>query len=192
MTLDCSPLYEYKPNFTESYTSCEAPNYNETRSRLSAGGGFFRSVEYGDHTNYISLEVDQISSNITIYFNDVVVETYVVLFGPSGLADLRTKLSSSEYVEMPTTDQNVDYSSTEDDVNIGLFGFAKISMSGGGGLPSTQAGRDLIRTGPERTVGIIQHRENSNGTLSRVGPLVKQWNGVQWVEYGENEDCREV
>lgn len=193
MTLDCSPTYDYTPNFTASDVQCTAPNYNETRSRLTIGGGFFRSVEMGDHTNNIAVEANQATGTFKVYYGDEIVETYSsVLFGPGGLAELRDKLSNSEYIQMPSANFDVHDTRTEDDTEIGLTEFSLTFFSGGSGLPSTRAGRNTIRTGPERTIGIIQNRENLNGTLSLIGPIVKEWNGTEWVEYSENSDCREV
>jgi hypothetical protein len=50
-----SPNYTYRPVFTASNVPCALLVVNETKSRLIAGGMFFRSRETGEITNHIYL-----------------------------------------------------------------------------------------------------------------------------------------
>jgi hypothetical protein len=52
-----TPPYAYRPDFTASEVDCFMPKSNEIRSRLWAGGTFFRSINVGESMNFIELNI---------------------------------------------------------------------------------------------------------------------------------------
>ena len=190
MSSSCLPNYSYKPTFTPSSVSCVAPSYSEHRSRIIIGGQiFFRSKLQGPQVNLYEVEI--VGSTFKVYYNGAVVETHSATLGPGGIAALRSSISSSIHIEMPTLHYDIyDTRVAENDSSLplpagGLIAFTKRPLVGGSGGPTDDAGLNLIRTGPSRTMYILQTTENVVG--QSVDPpanlKVKQWNGFQWVTY---------
>lgn len=185
---ECFPQYEYRPNFTPSEIKCVAPWFVEHRARLTEGETFFRSIQQGPETNNIAIEID--GATCTIYYNDVIVETFPATLGPGGIDLLRTTISNpitgSKYIEMPILGFDIfDNRATEDDVLIGLTSFIKTNLSGGTGGPRTLQELNKIRTGPDRTIILIATTEALNGSPTTPPPTrrVQQWDGSQWISY---------
>lgn len=90
--MSCAPTYSYRPTFTPSGVKCVAPFFHEHRSRLFEGEMFFRSKDQGPETNFLELEIDL--SNLYVYFENVLVETFpVTINGEGSIADLRSLLT---------------------------------------------------------------------------------------------------
>jgi hypothetical protein len=182
-----------------------APGFNEHRSRLFAGGTFFRSIEQGQDQNSISLEAIVTSADITlnVYVLAVLQETFVVpqifvVGGPpdfigscsGGISALRAAVNDgttgSNIIEMPARGFDIFDFGTDPEDNC-LSGFSTISMAGGSGPPAgaNQAFLDSIFTGTERTLVIIITTESINGFPVTPGNdrRVRQWDGIQWIRY---------
>jgi len=128
MPLDCSPLYEGRPDSDPFAAISSMPEYESARSRLFAGGTFFRSKLTSADTqspdcNNISLEVTRPNPSLegidlVVYFNEVEVERYSVTQDlnctapgepppPPGIGNdvaipaLRTATTDSLYISMP-------------------------------------------------------------------------------------------
>lgn len=195
--MSCSPPYRYRPTFTPSNIKCIAPSFVEHRSRLTVEQMFFRSKDQGTETNLLELEID--SSNLYVYFEGVLVETFPATLGFGGIAALRATISNpitgSDYIEMPVLGFDIfDLRSQEDDDAVdppldiiagGLTSFSRRFLRGGSGAPIDDAGLTAIRTGPERSIIILASTENSNGRP--ITPpwfrRVQQWTGSAWVTY---------
>ena len=190
MSSSCLPNYEYKPTFSPSGISCIAPAFSEHRSRRIINGIlFFRSVLQGPSTNLI--EVELISGIFKVYYAGAVVETYLALSGAGGINDLRSKISISQYVEMPVLHFDIFDNRISENDNIfplpagGLSSFSKQPLIGGSGGPTDNVGLNLIRTGPSRTIYILQTTEDATGRPidPPASRKVQQWNGFNWVTY---------
>jgi hypothetical protein len=155
---------------------------------------FFRSKDQGPETNQLELEID--ASNLYVYFEGVLVETFPVTVGGEGsIAALRAAVhhptTGSDYIEMPTLGFDIfDNRSTEDDTLFdftpgGVSMFAQTFLRGGSGPPTDDAGLAGIRTGPERSIIILATTEAADG--SPITPpwfrRVQQWTGSDWVTY---------
>jgi hypothetical protein len=103
----------------------------------------------------------------------------------SGIDELRIAISNnpSSLVEMYTRGSDVFDPGGEDDPC--LLPFALTFLSGGEGGPTDAASLATIRTGPDRSVIIIQTREDINGNpiTPPASSRIQQWNGVQWISY---------
>lgn len=182
----CLPSYNYEPVFVSSSTTCQAPGYDEHRSRLTAGGGFFRSAAQGPDRNLIEAEFT--AGVFRIYFNGSLVESYSQTSGVGSFAGLRSKLASSTYIEMPALGYDVyDTRIAEDDSLLGggMSYFTRTSFTGGSGGPTDSTGLASIRTGPTRTIFVLRTTESDTG-MSVDPPSyrkVQQWNGESWVTY---------
>ena len=203
VVLDCSPCYEGRPNFIPGPDSI-LPQEDLTRSRLFAGGTFFRSklTVIGDSDfqgsicNSIALSIVSAGSvfNLIVYFEDVEVERYNTtqdLSCPTSgsdvaIPDLRSQLTSSIYISMPSrgTDE-LDSSGMDSPC---LSSFSKTNMTGGVGPSENEV--ESIRTGSDRTIAFISTKENSNGTPV-VSKTMIQWNydTLQWIAYILDSDC---
>jgi hypothetical protein len=180
----CYPTYQYRPEaFAPSASSCQAPNFSERRSRLTTGGVFFRSINQGPQTNLLAVELA--SNTFRVYFNNVIVETYSsVVMGAGGIAALRARLATSEYIRMPAIGVDInDGRVVENDTILGgLNPIAKTSLVGGSGPPIDAPSIAAIRTGPSRTICVLQTSENNAGSPVGVYQAI-QWNGTKWINY---------
>lgn len=195
----CAPQYDYRPtSFVAGSTQCVAPIYAEHRSRLFEGGTFFRSKEQGPEQNLIEIECLGSPYNVVnIYDNNVLTETYVVTFGAGSIADLRFQVTNRgvfpdtnppSIIEM--LEVTIDYydnrtDEPDDGILGGLVPFVRVSLIGGEGGPTTDAGLASIRTGPERTMFILSTTEDTDGSplTPPASKRVKQWNGTSWISY---------
>lgn len=198
----CAPQYDYRPtNFEAGVDDCVAPVFPEHRSRLTAGGCFFRSINQGPDENLISIEcVESPTPVVNVYISDVLIRTYNVTLGYGGIADLRAQVNYDIThppvapavpipIEMlPINDDIFDERETPEENELemkGLTPFIKQNLSGGSGGPTTAEGLEGIRTGPERTIFILSTTEHVDG--SPITPpsskRVQQWNGVEWISY---------
>ena len=80
--MSCQPPYDYRP-YTRPVKNAQAPTYPEHRSRLFAGGTYFRSIDQKQSMNDISLEVtNQIMApndfTLNVRYRGNLVETYTV------------------------------------------------------------------------------------------------------------------
>jgi len=194
--MSCTPPYNYRPTMPP-VADCSAPTFAEHRSRLFAGGTYFRSIEQGPQWNDISIEVEQIGSpityDLTVSYQGIVKETYNVTQVPdggggcniSGIDLLRTAINGiSSYIEMYQRggDFIFDSGGTDDDC---LSIFNETYMSGGSGSPVDASELTKIHTGHERTMIIISTTERQNGTPTNppAERHVQQWGGSNWIPY---------
>lgn len=198
----CAPQYDYRPsNFDAGAGECAAPVFPEQRSRLTAGGCFFRSIDQGPDENLISIECIELPSPVVnVYIDNVLIRTYTVTLGYGGIADLRAQVNYD--ISHPPADPGVPIpiemlpinddifderiSPEEDDLSMkGLTPFVKQNLSGGSGGPTTCEGLESIRTGPERTIFILSTTEAYDGSpITPPGSKrVQQWNGEEWISY---------
>lgn len=201
--LDCSPCYEGEPAIIPGAPSV-LPIEELARSRLFAGGTFFRSKLtvpgdsdfQGTICNSIALSVVSAGTafDLIVYFDNVEVERYSTtqsltcsMISPSGaIADLRSKTASSIYISMPARGTDEEDALGVDDFCLSFF--AKTSMSGGVGPSENDV--SSIRTGQERTIAYISTQENANGKPVSSKSLI-QWNydTLQWIAYVLDADC---
>lgn len=206
--LDCAPCYDGRPDIDPGAASA-LPQEALARSRLFAGGTFFRSkyAVPGDSDfqgvicNSISLQVVAVGTDwdLIVYFKDVEVERYSTTQSmtcsieepSSAISALRTLTAASSYISMPSRgsdeqDEDVMMMPPSDDVCLSFF--TKTNMSGGVG--PGEADVSSIRTGPDRTIAFINTKENANGTPVDSKTLI-QWNYDidQWVSYALDQDC---
>ncbi len=201
--LDCSPCYDGRPDTIPGAGSV-LPQESLARSRLFAGGTFFRSkfAVTGDSDfqgkicNSISLSIVSAGSkfDLIIYFEDVEVERYSTTQDTSCPEDgknvairaLRSLIAFSAYISMPSRGSDAqDFGGMD---NSCLSPFTKTNMSGGGGPGESDI--TSIRTGSNRTIAFVSTKENSNGTSVSSKTMI-QWNydTVQWVAYILDADC---
>jgi len=187
--MSCPPSYDYRPAaFDPGGQRCAAPTFVEHRSRLTEGEMFFRSKDQGPETNFLQLEI---STDLFVYFEGVLVETFPATSGAGSITALRSEVSNpttgSKYIEMPVVMFDVfDTRAAEDDTAFGgVTPFAKTYMRGGSGPPTDDAGLAVIRTGPARSIIILATTEAANG--SPVDPpwfrRVQQWDGFHWITH---------
>lgn len=102
--MSCYPSYAgvYTPAFVASAVPCVAPQYALHRSRLTVPGDttsdplFFRSKNQNAEANLIEVELVSAPTNqFRVYYNNVVVKTYSVVFGTGAVAALRTKIQTT-------------------------------------------------------------------------------------------------
>ncbi len=190
--MSCEPSYSYRPTDRPAPAQSIAPGFTEHRSRLTAGGTFFRSIEQGQDKNDISLEAIIVSATITLNVRilGVIQETFVVpqIFVPGtpggpgmppvppptdpsctgGIAALRAAVNNittgSLIIEMTPRGFDIFDGGADPSDNC-LSAFAITSMTGGAGPPSNppQAFLDSIFTGTERTMLIIDTTEDITG-----------------------------
>ena len=200
MALDCSPCsITNRPCYDPALGTAVLPKYNLARSRLEAGGTFFRSkLGVGDtqgiETNDIALAVENTAIDemtLIVYYNDVEVERFAVFQvdnctapgeppPPAGIGDgvgipsLRAATSSSEYISMParTTDAQdacVFVLELECPADDSCLSTFSKTNMSGGSGP-TEASVPSIRTGPDRTFIFIDSKEDANGVIFDPGP----------------------
>ena len=92
---------------------------------------------------------------------------------------------------MPIRGTDIEYDDLGVDA-ICLGAFAQTSLSGGTGGPTDSTSIAGIRTGPDRTVFIVESTEDIDG--QDINPpasrKVNQWDGSTWISYVPNADCR--
>jgi len=206
--IDCSPCFEGEPDFVPGPASA-LPQEDLARSRLFAGGTFFRSKYavsgdsdfQGSICNSIALSVVSAGTawELIVYFEDEVVERYStiqavncsIMLPSSAISDLRSQTASSSYISMPPRgsdeqDEDVLMMPPTDDPCLSFF--TKTNMTGGAG--PGEADVPSIRTGPDRTIVFVDTKENGNGTPVNSKTLI-QWNYeiLQWVAYVLDADC---
>ena len=193
--MSCSPSYAgtYAPTVRPSPTQSAAVVFTEHRSRLFAGGTFFRSIRQGTDRNNISLEAIVTPATITlnVRFNAAIVETWVVpqVFVPvpppgvctGGIAALRIAVNAgSVWIDI------FDLGGS-DPINNCLTPFPDTPMTGGDGPPTVgnQPFLDSVFTGTERTMIVIDTTENIIGfpVTPPSSRRVQQWDGTQWIIY---------
>ena len=207
--LDCSPCYEGRPETEPGAPSALLITEASSRSRLFAGGTFFRSKLtvsgssdfQGSLCNDISLSVVSAGTDfdLIVYFEGAEVERYSttqslscsMVMPSSAIDELRTQTATSLYISMPargTDEQDEDVMMLPPTDDPCLSFFSLTAMSGGAG-PS-EADVAAIRTGPERTIAYVEEIENGNGALISSRTL-SQWNfdTLQWVAYVLDADC---
>ena len=201
--MSCQPPYDYRPSYTPR-TTARALVRPEHRSRLFAGGTYFRSLEQGQDQNLISLEITATFGpdeyTLFVRYDGTLVET----FGPvdqtvdgmsgtcpieNGINNLRTLVNAgSEYIEMFTRGADIVYDFMGFDSPC-LSAFSETFMSGGDGRPRDARDIARINSGPERTLVIITSTEDITGT--EIDPpaerKVWQWNGEEWITYSNLE-----
>jgi len=217
---DCSPIYTYRPVFVASATPCAAGVYTEHRSRLFAGGTYFRSqyligspgVEVqGTINNDISLEIQKATGSpvlptgtfeytLIVRFQTSIVETYTVTqiedseppCSDDAIGTLRTDVNAnSDYISMPGRGSDTEFDDTGTDSDC-LSEFTESSMTGGSGGPSDDSALSGLRTGPDRSIIIIATTEDTDGEpiAPSAAKKVQQWDGSAWITYTPNADCR--
>lgn len=206
--LYCPPPYDYRPSFIPSDELCSAPTFVENRARLWAGGTFFRSKEVGPDGNEYVLQVVDFSStpgknhSLRITINGIEVERFDVFVGvsvigedplatsydPPGFDELRASVNQhSSFIEMPA--RGTDFFDLGGVDGAVLTPFGNTFMTGGTGGPRNDSLLSQIRTGPDRTIIIIQTTEDQNGSPITPTPSkrIQQWNGTEWITYTPNE-----
>ena len=192
--LDCSPCsITNRPEYDPNLGTAVLPVYNLARSRLFAGGTFFRSKlapgdTQGIETNNIALAVENTAEDemtLIVYYNDVEVERFAVFQVDNcrapgdpppptaiginvGIPALRTATASSEYISMParTTD-------AQDACELVMMVeicpaddpcLTTFSKTNmSGGSGPAESEVPSIRTGPDRTFIYIDSKEDANG-----------------------------
>lgn len=201
--MSCEPGYTFRPTDRPAPSQSSAIIYTEHRSRLFAGGTFYRSIEQGTEENDISLEATIASDEITfkVYILAVLQETFVVpqVVVPmppppvctGGINALRSAINDgvtgSNIIEMPARGVDVFDIGGMDPIDNCLSAFGPISMAGGSGPPSTanQPFLDSLFTGTERSIIMIDTTENAIGKSVDPSILrrIQQWDGTQWIQY---------
>ena len=195
--------------FVAGPQSCVLPSGDVKRSRLAAGGSFYRSVETG-----ATSDVNNISLTCTVTFRETVgdIDFYDVVFDYTddtgapqptitveqrydtlntiytlnGITQLRAALSGNSIVRMPTDDSGTagsGYTSVSDADHISSFSG---TMSGGLQLPvsgGSPVDLDTIRTGPTYTLAHIAQSDTAeNGDWVDIN-AISEWDGSQWTEH---------
>lgn len=187
--MSCDPTYEYTPTERPEPANSVAPTYEEHRSRLFAGGTFFRSVDLGSVSlNNILLQIKN-SNTLQVWISGMLVEQFVPAANTIGA--LRTAVNaSSNLITMPTRGTDFYDLGAIDDSALPTINFGFAYMSGATGIPSpiTQPFLDSIFTGPQRTMIIISQTEDANGYPAVPGSArrVLQYNGTEFVSYNNN------
>ena len=203
--MSCQPSYDYRPTDRPAPSISSALVYTEHRSRLFAGGTFFRSIEQGTSENNTSLEAIIANDEITfnVYILGVLQETFnvpqvlVIPIPPAlphctgGINALRAAINDgvtgSNIIEMPARGFDVfDIGGMDPESNC-LSAFGPINLAGGSGPPSTanQPFLDALNTGTERSIIMIDTTENVTGKSVDPSILrrIQQWDGTQWIQY---------
>lgn len=205
--LICPPGWE--PTFTAGSTPCTLQSGDVTRSRLTAGGALFRSVETAATENvnniWVSCELNQTSHNPsgnTVY--DVILnytnadgdaQTPIVVtsgqvydnvggsYTTNGIDTLRGALVGNSILTMPTTDIPSTWTPASDADSITSFGSpASLNLDGGAGLP---ANSDGIRTGPTYALFHVANADTADDGSNEEVNEISEWDGVnnEWVPH---------
>ena len=217
MPTDCRPSYIIDESYIPTSTPTEpavAPSFNETRSRLFAGGTFFRSKNGSTSANLISIEyVDDAGSiRLNVYDNNVLTETFgPVAFDAPDLGAIDPPLcvlsanpamrllvnEVSNLIQMPPLDHGGSAggaatwtaANLPDDTIPGddcAVLFVKISLTGGDGPPTDASGLASIYTGPERTLSILRLTEIVLDTSADPGILVDPPSNKKVIQWDGN------
>ena len=190
------PPYGFRPNFVPSRTNPSAATISPvSRSRLFAGGTYFRSIDQGGDRNGISLEavVSGSGVDLNVRFDGSLIETISVAQTVNasgnciggGISSLRTAVNaSSTLVEMPARGTDINDSGTDASSNC-VSAFGDTSMAGATGPSADPAFIAAIRTGAERALVIISTEENSVGfpTAPSAAEKVLQFDGTDFIPY---------
>lgn len=202
--MSCSPPYTFRPKFIPSDIPSIAPGYPEHRSRLTAGGTFFRSIEQGQDRNNITLELiktggfSPFTFTLNIRFNGNLVETFTQLQTETptvippppttcsgGISGLRTQVNASNFIQMTARGFDIFDGGLDDPGNC-LSPFAEQNMVGGDGEPPISTPLiNSIRTGPERTIIIITTTEDNTGSpvTPPASKRIKQFDGTNFITF---------
>jgi hypothetical protein len=191
----------YTPDFTAGSTSCtlqSAPLV--TKSRLVAGGSFFRSVKDGGtgNVNAIVLEciltprggspdVDDGILRITNVDGTIQDVPFVQKYGGgsphciiNGVDALRTALSGNTIVTMPLLDDVQPWDASTNDAACEMSAFGPTPMGGATVLPDATA---AIRTGPAYSLfHVLQAETGDKGEITDVD-AISEWDGTEWVAH---------
>lgn len=193
--MSCSPSYGYRPTVRPSPTQSGMPAFAEHRSRLFAGGTYFRSLGQSQSQNDISLEVTVgvADATLNVRVQGSLQESYtvpqVLVLGvcTGGITAMRAAVNGgSSLIEMYARGLDIFDGGADDPSNC-LTAFPDTNMTGGSGAPqdATQAFLDTIFTGLERTMIVVSDTEDINGNpiTPPTSRRVQQWDGTQWIQY---------
>lgn len=209
--MSCQPSYDYEPPNFQPATDAEAPTFNKSRSHLSVGGAFFRSINQGRRWNNLSLQLLYDNNNgeytlILRYYNPdhsslIDQESFTIDEGtydqqneacsPDEVAALESAVNnSSQYIEAPGSSGDVhhpgyDDQSYESPTCLPDGDITETFMSGAEGPPYDPDTIYSYQTGPDRTIIIIKLYEDDTGELVDPPPSDKilQWDGTIWLPY---------
>lgn len=203
--MDCQPLYSYTPDWVSGDFTATIPGFTENRSRLWAGGTFFRSKTQGTDRNNLSITITQnittldLTAIVRFYDNThttiLVTETYSMgqsepdingVCLPSAIDDLRNQINTlSQYVEMVS--RNYDIFDVGEDSGC-LSEFDEVFLTGGNGAPNDASILPTIKTGPRYSLILIRSTEDSTGAATNPpnNKRIQQWNGASWIPYCNN------
>ncbi len=197
----------YTPTFTAGPQPSILQSTNQvTKSRLLAGGTFFRSVKDGatGSVNNIILECVVIPVSVigNIVTEDVVFTitddmgnittlptitqqlnagSPTTICIQSGFAQLRSSLISNPDVVMPLDDSaSSGWLQSVNEAFCFITSFGPTNMSGASVLPD---GDSSIRTGPTYTLfHTVQAETGSKGQITDVNSI-SEWDGIGWGAY---------
>lgn len=199
---DCRPSYVKAGTYIPASLPIEpatAPSFIEKRSRLLAGGTFFRSKYGSAASNLIEVEYETIipliSYKLNVYVEGILKES----FGPASTNDdMRTLVNitgnigspasgPSEFIEMPLIDYNAVSQAIIDATGDppyweamggspilhdgSITPFLRTVLTGGDGPPTDDNTLSTFYTGPERSIVIIQLTEIVNNDYTDIGTL---------------------
>lgn len=192
----------YTPNFVAGATPCTMSSENVSRSRLVAGGTFFRSIEHGAVYPNNSIILECI---VTLVSDISDIQTYDVVFNvtdkdgivtpytfqqkynsdlstciTNGVTTLRDKLATNPIVNMPIIDVIEPWDAATDDNPCLLTSFSKTALDGGVGLPIPPP---TIRTGPTFTLYHANLWDGNDDGTSKMYNKIFEWDGVQWIAH---------
>ncbi len=195
----------YTPPFVAGTSPSLIGSGDITRSRLVAGGTFFRSVDvlFASNVNDIILQCVVVFTGIegtdtNVYDVDftitdpvgniTIIPTFTQKYNTdinscvqNGVSILRSLLASNSIVNMPTTDVQQSWNASSNDSDCLLSSFGPTKMSGGAGVPTDT---DSIRSGPAFTLFHVYESEenNANGSLTLLNQMI-EWDGTQWINH---------
>lgn len=171
----------FLPNFIPSSIPCIIPVFEEHRSRLAAGGLFFRSKDVGAGWNALSIETSESGNTIYLHvkLNNILQETYdVKATSVSVIDDLRNLITSqSNFIEMPIRQYDV-YDMGTDPEEIEMFSGV---FSGGSSGPIDGNDVDNIRSGPFEALICFKSTEDIYGNDIVPSIRIKKWDGNSWT-----------
>lgn len=195
------PTYAYMPAM-QNVAQCQMGVSEETRSTLTAGGTFFRSITTGLQANDIAISITQNStiSTLTIYYSVTgLTETFTVpitttsttTVGTGGIVTttpdpafttLRDEVNaSSTLISMPIRGTDIRDTGGVDAPL--LVAFPSTAMIGGAGLPAVPA-MSGDYTGPYRSLWrvTLSERNSPTGLLEQEN-ISYEWNSSEWIVY---------
>ena len=206
--MTCEPSYTltYAPTVRPLPASSAAPIFAEHRSRLFAGGTYFRSLSQSVAANSISLEITVAPSGpnnvvLTVSVLNVPQESFVITQTPpifpatvcsGGISALRSAVNNlttgSAFIEMFTRGADIEFDLLGTDaIDNCVVAFPDTSMGGGSGGPSnaSQPFLDSIFTGEQRTIIMISTTEDLDGVDIFPPPSrrIQQYDGTNFISY---------